>query len=85
MSLDKTTDYLVIKMSYHGSAEQWQSYCRRVGQLWTGIGGLRSIYLQRLDYEFEVHDRKEQGKLVATETAVTNQELQPDYKIAFKE
>jgi hypothetical protein len=66
LSVDKTTDYIVAQVDFRGSAEEWQQYCRRIVQIW-GLGKpLRSIYLQRVDMEFEVADERVPGRLVAT-------------------
>lgn len=49
-------------MKWSGSAEEWQAYCRKIYKLWMP-GGLRSIYLQKLDWEFEVEDEMVEGKV----------------------
>lgn len=50
--VDKLTGYMVAQLDYKGTPEQWQDYCRRIVQLWGP--DLGSIYLQRLELEFEV-------------------------------
>jgi hypothetical protein len=52
-------------MDYRGTAEEWQDYCRKIVK----IRGrkLRSIYLQRNEFEFEVHDKMLPGWLIRPE------------------
>ena len=81
MGVDKPTDYIVVHMDFRGTAEEWQSYCRKLLQLRTGF---RSVYLQRLEYEFEVSDEKLPGKVVGLENdphvGDSRKTAPPDYK-----
>lgn len=55
-----TTDYLVTQIPFTGSAEEWKVYCGKIVKLWGR--GLRSIYLRRVDMEFEVEEAGREGR-----------------------
>jgi hypothetical protein len=64
----KRTDYIVVNMDYTGTADEWEDYCRKIVKLRAAGGKMvRSIYLQRNVFEFEVHDEKLPGWLVRPE------------------
>jgi hypothetical protein len=48
---------MIAQLNFHGPPEAWQAYCEQVVELYSrrAYGGrtLQSIYLQKLDYEFE--------------------------------
>jgi hypothetical protein len=50
---DEITDCMTAKINFHGSPAVWENYCREVVKLYKKIGKLESIYLQKLDFEFE--------------------------------
>jgi hypothetical protein len=52
-------------MDFRGTAEEWQNYCRKLVTF--RKGALRSIYLQRNEFEFEVHDVKLPGWIIRPE------------------
>jgi hypothetical protein len=52
-------------MDFRGTAEEWQNYCRKLVKF--RRGALRSIYLQRNEFEFEVHDVKLPGWIIRPE------------------
>lgn len=49
---------MVAKVNFHGSQETWQSFCRQVVKLYASnkLGKLETIYLQKLEFEFEASD-----------------------------
>ena len=76
--MKKATDYIVAQIDFRGSAEEWQDYCRKIVQLWRT--GLRSIYLQRLEFEFEVEDEKLPGQVIGKEKGEGGMEPLPAYE-----
>jgi hypothetical protein len=62
MGVDYATEYMVAQLDFRGSVKEWQDYCRKIVRL--RGGALRSIYLQRLEFEFEVEDERSLGKVV---------------------
>ena len=65
LSRSVDSEILIVSMDFRGTAEEWQDYCRKVVKL--RRGQLRSIYLQRNEFEFEVHDVKLPGWIVRPE------------------
>lgn len=62
------SDWIVVAMDYRGDAEEWQDYCRKIVKLRAlAARNVRSIVLQKNDFEFEVNDEKLPGKLVGVE------------------
>jgi hypothetical protein len=55
---------MVVQMDFRGTAEEWQDYCRKITKLWRWAPTLRSIYLQRNEFEFEIEDEKLPGKVM---------------------
>jgi hypothetical protein len=50
------SDYMIAKVNFHGPQETWQDFCRQVVKLYTNIGKLETIYLQKLEFEFEASE-----------------------------
>jgi hypothetical protein len=50
------SNYMVAKVNFHGPQEIWQEFCRQVVKLYTDIGKLETIYLQKLEFEFEASE-----------------------------
>ncbi|KAJ6529254.1 hypothetical protein B0H19DRAFT_1274298 [Mycena capillaripes] len=44
--------HLVAQVVWTGTREEWQEYCRKIVKLWGPM--LRTIVLQRVEWEFEV-------------------------------
>lgn len=59
--MKKTTEYLTIQMDFRGSTALWGAYCTRIVRLRPSI---RSIYLQKLEFEFERRDPNYTGKII---------------------
>ncbi|KAJ7121679.1 hypothetical protein C8R44DRAFT_877061 [Mycena epipterygia] len=59
---NKTTAHLVAQVVWNGSAEDWQEYCRKIVKLWGPQ--LRTIVLQRVEWEFEVAEEGRPGRVV---------------------
>ncbi|KAF7349898.1 Pc21g10480 protein [Mycena venus] len=59
---DKATAHLVAQVVWNGSGEEWQEYCRKIVQLWGP--DLRTIVLQRVEWEFEVVVEGRQGLVI---------------------
>ncbi|PLB35403.1 uncharacterized protein BDW47DRAFT_133496 [Aspergillus candidus] len=59
--LSKFTDYLEVKLDFRGTRDEWEDYCREIVSIRPQI---RSIYLQRLEFEFERPDPSLLGGLV---------------------
>ncbi|OQE32779.1 hypothetical protein PENFLA_c001G04188 [Penicillium flavigenum] len=57
----KTTEYLTAQIDFRGSAALWEAYCTRIVRLRPSI---RSIYLQKLEFEFERRDPNYTGKII---------------------
>ncbi|KAI9743872.1 MAG: hypothetical protein M1818_002606 [Claussenomyces sp. TS43310] len=49
-----TSDYIVAHVNFYGPPELWRDFCRRVSKLYGPA--LASIYLHRLNLEFEAGD-----------------------------
>jgi hypothetical protein len=49
-------DYMVAKVNFQGTQETWQDYCRQVIKLYADVGKLETIYLQKLEFEFEASE-----------------------------
>jgi hypothetical protein len=49
-------DYMLAKLNFNGSKETWQDFCRQVIKLYTDVGKLETIYLQKLEFEFEASE-----------------------------
>jgi hypothetical protein len=49
----KATDYMVAQVAFHGNPEVWQDFCIKASKLYGKYPPLQSIYLQKLDLEFE--------------------------------
>jgi hypothetical protein len=47
------SDYMIAKVNFHSPQETWQDFCRQVIKLYTNVGKLETIYLQKLEFEFE--------------------------------
>ena len=58
--MKKTTEYLIVQIDFRGSAALWEAYCTRIVRLRPSI---RSIYLQKLEFEFERRDPNYAGKI----------------------
>ncbi|KAJ7811585.1 hypothetical protein B0H13DRAFT_1926612 [Mycena leptocephala] len=62
---DTATAHLVAQVVWNGS-EEWQEYCRKIvklrGPIWAPH--LRTIVLQRVEWEFEVEEQGRQGRVV---------------------
>ncbi len=65
MSRAVDSAFLVVSMDFRGTAEEWQDYCRKLVKLVKGQ--LRTIYLQRNEFEFEVCDAKLPGWIIRPE------------------
>jgi hypothetical protein len=50
---DHVSDYITAQMNFQGPPDMWRDFCRQVVRLYTKIGKLESIYLQKLEFEFE--------------------------------
>lgn len=75
----KMSDYIVVQMDFRGSAKEWQEYCRRLVALPRfRFRNLRSVFLQRNLFEFEVSDLKVPGVVVGTQEG--GEEQLPGYK-----
>ncbi|KAJ7737252.1 hypothetical protein DFH07DRAFT_842258 [Mycena maculata] len=59
---DKTTAHLVAQVVWNGSMVEWQEYCTKIVNLWGPQ--LRTIVLQRVEWEFEVVEEGRQGRVV---------------------
>jgi hypothetical protein len=57
----KTTEYLTAQIDFRGSAALWEAYSTRIVRLRPSI---RSIYLQKLEFEFERRDPNYTGKII---------------------
>ncbi|KAF8855470.1 hypothetical protein BDZ45DRAFT_676230 [Acephala macrosclerotiorum] len=64
-SYSVNSEFLIVSMDFRGTAEEWQDYCRKLVKF--RRGELRSIYLQRNEFEFEVHDVKLPGWIIRPE------------------
>jgi hypothetical protein len=60
----KSTAHLVAQVIWNGSTEEWQEYCGKIVKLWGPK--LRTILLQKVEWEFEVAEEGQQGRLVGT-------------------
>jgi hypothetical protein len=49
----KPSDYMLAQIAFHGKPEVWQDFCVRATRLYGTSPPLQSIYLQKLDLEFE--------------------------------
>ena len=65
LSRSVDSEILIVSMDFRGTAEEWQDYCRKLVKF--RRGQLRSIYLQRNEFEFEVHDVKLPGWIIHPE------------------
>jgi hypothetical protein len=59
--MKKTTEYLTVQIDFRDSAALWEAYCTRIVRLRPSI---RSIYLQKLEFEFERRDPNYTGKII---------------------
>ncbi|KAJ7279674.1 hypothetical protein C8J57DRAFT_1502311 [Mycena rebaudengoi] len=64
---DSTTAHLVAQVVWNGSAEEWQEYCRKIVKLWGPQ--LRTVVLQRVEWEFEVEEQGGLGRIVGNDNA----------------
>ncbi|KAJ7817814.1 hypothetical protein B0H14DRAFT_2841474 [Mycena olivaceomarginata] len=62
---DITTAHLVAQVVWNGSAEEWQEYCRKIVKLWGPQ--LRTVVLQRVEWEFEVEEQGRLGRIVGND------------------
>lgn len=69
------TDYMVAQVDFRGSPEMWQEFCKKVTALYGVNPPLTSIYLQKLEYEFEF------GGLISAREKATDDAL-PSYTAA---
>ncbi|KAJ7279675.1 hypothetical protein C8J57DRAFT_1712629 [Mycena rebaudengoi] len=65
--LDSATAHLVAQVVWNGSAEEWQEYCRKIVKLWGPQ--LRTVVLQRVEWEFEVEEQGGLGRIVGNDNA----------------
>ncbi|PMD52755.1 uncharacterized protein K444DRAFT_619463 [Hyaloscypha bicolor E] len=77
----KLSDFMVVNMDFRGSAKEWQDYCQRLVRLPNLRGrNLRSVFLQRNLYEFEISDVKFPGVVVGIDERMDEQEELPSYQ-----
>lgn len=77
----KLSDFIVVNMDYRGSAKEWQDYCRRLVKLPDlKRRNLRSVFLQRNLFEFEIEDVTVPGVVVGIDERMDQQEQLPSYK-----
>jgi hypothetical protein len=68
-------------MDFRGNAKEWQDYCRRLVKLQCFRGrNLRSVFLQRNLFEFEIEDVKVPGMVVGIDERMDEGEELPTYK-----
>jgi hypothetical protein len=67
LGYDITTAHLVAQVVWNGSAEEWQECCRKIAKLWGPQ--LRTVVLQRVEWEFEVEDQGWLGRIVGNDNA----------------
>jgi hypothetical protein len=44
---------MTAQLNFQGPPDMWRDFCRQVVKLYAKIGKLESIYLQKLEFEFE--------------------------------
>jgi hypothetical protein len=49
---------MIAHVDFKGPPDVWQRFCNRVVELYGQIGKLQSIYLQKLELEFEAAEEK---------------------------
>jgi hypothetical protein len=47
---------MVAKVNFYSSLDTWQDFCRQVVMLYTNVGKLEIIYLQKLESIFEASE-----------------------------
>jgi hypothetical protein len=47
---------MIAKVDFRGPQDTWRDFCRQVVKLYTNVGKLETIYLQRLEFEFEASE-----------------------------
>jgi hypothetical protein len=72
---DKVSDYMIAHVNFYGPLEVWQEFCRIATKLYGNSPSLASIYLQRLEAEFEL------GELVSTPSvkSESSSDAPPEY------
>ncbi|KAF2672536.1 hypothetical protein BT63DRAFT_422987 [Microthyrium microscopicum] len=75
---NKHTNYIVAYVDFRGPAEVWQEHCRKITRAFPEF---KSIYLQRLEYEFEF------GGIIAAheESAQSSTDAPPGYSDQLRE
>jgi len=78
----RLSDFIVVNMDFRGSAKEWQDYyCQRLVRSPNLRGrNLRSVFLQRNLYEFEIPDVKAPGVVVGIDERMDEQEELPSYQ-----
>lgn len=77
----RLSDFIVVNTDFRGSAKEWQDYCQRLVRLPNLRGrNLRSVFLQRNLYEFEIPDVKAPGVVVGIDERMDEQEELPSYQ-----
>jgi hypothetical protein len=77
----RLSDFIVVNMDLRGSAKEWQDYCQRLIRLPNLRGrNLRSVFLQRNLYEFEIPDVKAPGVVVGIDERMDEREELPSFQ-----
>jgi hypothetical protein len=74
-------DYMIANVDFHCPRETWQDFCRQVVKLYAEVGKLETIYLRKLEFEFEASE----DSIITEEKADINKDpLPPGYTDQLK-